>query len=201
MTKSNRIARWTLLPSLGLLVAVFSAFPSLPANAAQFFKQTNLVTDDPLINPAQQTDPNLKNAWGISFSPTGPFWVSDNGTGLTTLYNVNPASEATAVVPLVVTIPGAGTVTGQVFNGTTHFNNDAFLFVSEDGTVSGWRGALGTTAETLVLASAANVYIGNGGAAGSTEKVYFSAGPNGEKNGLFGVIQPGRAYFLPLIER
>ena len=54
-------------------------------------------------------------------------------------------------------------MTGQLFNskaGTGAFNGDLFLFVSEDGTVSGWRGALGTAAETLVLASSANVYKG-----------------------------------------
>jgi uncharacterized protein (TIGR03118 family) len=40
---------------------------------------------------------------------------------------------------------------------------------------------------------------GNGGPAGSVEKIYFSAGPNGEVNGLFGIIQPIRTYYLPLI--
>ena len=80
---------------------------------------------------------------------------------LTTLYSVDPLTNATAIVPLVVTIPGDGTVTGQVFNGTTNFNNDLFLFVSEDGTISGWRGALGTVAETIVAASPANVYKGS----------------------------------------
>jgi uncharacterized protein (TIGR03118 family) len=62
---------------------------------------------------------------------------------------------------LVVTIPGAGTPTGTVFSGVAGaFNSDLFLFASEDGTISGWRGALGTTAETLQLGSAANVYKG-----------------------------------------
>ena len=61
-----------------------------------------------------------------------------------------------------MTIPGAGSVTGQVFNGNAAaaFGSDLFLFVSEDGTVSGWRAALGTTAETLVAGSDANVYKG-----------------------------------------
>ena len=55
-----------------------------------------------------------------------------------------------------------GNVTGQVFAGVAgSFNGDAFLFVSEDGTVSGWRGALGTVAETLVLPRANNVYKGS----------------------------------------
>jgi uncharacterized protein (TIGR03118 family) len=64
-------------------------------------------------------------------------------------------------VGLTVTIPGAGNVTGQAFGGVAgSFNGDAFLFVSEDGTISGWRGALGTTAEVLQLGDPTNVYKG-----------------------------------------
>lgn len=161
MTILNRIARWSIFASLGLIVMVFLPFLSSPTEAAPLFDQINLVTNDQTANPAQITDPNLVNAWGISFSPTSPFWVSDNGTGLVTLYRVDPTTNATTIPGLVVSIPGAGTPTGQVFNGTgTGFNGDLFLFVSEDGTISGWRGALGTAAEVLVPASTANVYKG-----------------------------------------
>src|SRR5262249_24093642 len=73
--------------------------------------------------------------------------------------SVNPLNNVTTKVGLEVTIPGDGSVTGQVFNGTSAFNNDRFLFVSEDGTVSGWRGALGTQAEGLQTASS-DVYKG-----------------------------------------
>jgi uncharacterized protein (TIGR03118 family) len=119
---------------------------------------TNLITDDQIANPATLTDSSLQNAWGISYSPSGPFWISDNASGLVTLYNVNPTPSK---VPLVISLPGDGSVTGQVFNATAGtFNSDNFLFVGEDGTISGWRGALGTTAETLQLSSADNVYKG-----------------------------------------
>ena len=123
---------------------------------ADSFAVTNLVTNDQAANPAQITDPHLVNAWGISYGATSPFWVSDNGTGVTTLYSVNPTTNATSIVPLVVSIPGDGSITGQVFNtanGAGAFNKDLFLFVSEDGTISGWRGALGTNAEVLQSAS------------------------------------------------
>lgn len=140
-------------------IAALSAFCQ-PA-AAIAFQQTNLVTDDPAANAAPVIDPNLKNAWGISRSATGPFWVSDNGSGVSTLYRVNPTTNATTTQALVVSVPGAGSVTGQVFNSTgTAFNGDAFLFVSEDGTISGWRAALGAAAETLQAGSSANVYKG-----------------------------------------
>jgi uncharacterized protein (TIGR03118 family) len=118
------------------------------------------VTDDQSVSHAQITDTQLVNGWGISSSPTSPFWVSSNGMGVSNLYSVNPTTQATTKVPLTVSIPGDGSVTGQVFNGGTGFNSDRFLFVSEDGTVSGWRGALGTSAETLVTSDPANSYKG-----------------------------------------
>ena len=74
------------------------------------------------------------------------------------MYRVDPVTQATTGPALVVSIPGAGNPTGQVFNGNAAaVNGDLCLFVSEDGTVSGWRGALGTTAETLVPASPDNI--------------------------------------------
>jgi len=144
-----------LLPA-ALVVVLLSA-----ANSHAQVVVTNLVTDDQNVNAATLTDGDLKNAWGMSRSTTGPFWVSDNATGLATIYNVNPANDAPVKVGLTVTIPGDGSVTGQAFNGlASAFGGDAFLFVNEDGTISGWRGALGTTAEILQTADSANVYKG-----------------------------------------
>ena len=125
-----------------LLLAAFTATPVLAASITQ----TNLVSDG--ATSAAHTDPNLKNPWGISYSATGAFWVSDNATGLTTLYDGTGTVES-----LVVAIPaagggtGLGTPTGQVFNpSTTDFavtqngvsGASAFLFATEDGTISGW---------------------------------------------------------------
>src|SRR3989442_10047722 len=114
--------------------------------AAQFYAQRNLVSDGAV--PAALVDPNLVNAWGLVSSPTSPWWISDNGTGRSTLYNVgNGAIQA------VFTVPGAGgqqgTPTGVVFNGGTGFvvtnsggtSPARFIFAAEDGTISGFRGA------------------------------------------------------------
>ncbi len=152
------------------------------------FQATVLVTDAQSANPGQVTDPNLVNNWGLSYTPTGPFWASANGTGKSTLYAVNPITQATAVNALVVSIPGDGSVTGQVYNPNTgSFNGDRFLFVSEDGTVSGWRSALGTTAETLQTASAANVYKGAAIATvNSTSYLYAANFSNGTVDVLKG---------------
>lgn len=159
----NRMSFWAHpVRALGFCAALTCLGAAV---AAPVYSVTNLVTDDQAAHPAQITDLGLKNAWGLSYGPTSPFWVSSNGAGTSTLYSVNPLTELTAKQGLTVSIPGNGSVTGQVFNGGTGFNADRFLFVNEDGTVSGWRPALGTTAETLVVGSGAglpptNVYKG-----------------------------------------
>jgi uncharacterized protein (TIGR03118 family) len=108
--------------------------------------QTNLVSDIPGL--AANTDPDLKNAWGISFGPATPFWVSANGSGVSNLYTATGTK-----LGLVVAIPGVGGApglpTGQVFDGSGAFNGDRFIFAGEDGVISGWRPALGTSAEVL----------------------------------------------------
>src|SRR6266542_3322848 len=81
------------------------------ASPIPIYDQINLVSDIPGL--AAVTDPNLKNPWGMSFTATSAFWVSDAGTGVATLYN-----GAGVPAALIVTIPGAGP-TGQVANGTT----------------------------------------------------------------------------------
>jgi uncharacterized protein (TIGR03118 family) len=127
----NRGTMAALAAGLALLAA------GTDGRADQFYRQTNLVTSD--------QDPDLVNPWGISFGPTSPFWVSDNATGKATLYDT-----AGSKLGLVVTMPSGGEpITGQVFNSSANFNQDAFLFASESGMISGWRGALGTQAETL----------------------------------------------------
>ncbi len=134
------------LPSF--TAGVIMSLLAIPAWAVSF-TQTNLVTDDQTAHVAQITDPGLKNAWGMSFNPAGPFWVSANGSGMVNLYKVDPVTQATTRQTLSVAIPGDGSVTGQAFNGIpTSFNGNPFVFVSEDGTISGWRPALGTGANT-----------------------------------------------------
>lgn len=120
------------------------------ARIAQVLAETDLVADEPM--KAAQVDPQLVNAWGISFSTTGKPWVSDNGTGLTTVYD-----PTTGALLLTVTIPapmgqeGPSKPTGQVANtDATAFMGDKFIFVTEDGTVSGWQPADGATAVSHV---------------------------------------------------
>jgi uncharacterized protein (TIGR03118 family) len=106
----------------------------------------NLVSNGSV--PADLTDPSLVNGWGIAASSTSPWWVSDNGTGLSTLY-----TGAGAKIALTVTV--ANDPTGTVFNGTTGFvvksvdgtksGAARFLFAGEKGTILGWNPAVAPT--------------------------------------------------------
>ena len=134
----------SLIALIFLGVAATGATPSF----ASSFKVTTLATN--------ATDPGLINPWGLAASATSPLWIGVNGSGTSEIYNGAGVKQA-----LVVTIPGDGSVTGVVFSGVAGaFNGDTFLFASEDGTFSGWRGALGAAAETLAVGSPDNVYKG-----------------------------------------
>ncbi len=93
-------------------------------------------------NTGKQADKQLINPWGLVYGPSAPFWLSDQGSGLSTLYTGTGAKQS-----LVVTIPtgsgsGVGSPTGIVYNGSSEFQIDnwtsAFLFSTLDGTISGW---------------------------------------------------------------
>jgi uncharacterized protein (TIGR03118 family) len=161
----DTIAATSFLRRLSLFVlAACLALIAIRATAKDHKKfggyvQTNLVSD--LAGIAQLQDTNLVNPWGVSFSATSPFWISDNGSLRATLYAVtnDPGGfPHVAKQGLEVRTPG-GSPTGQLFNTTTNFHGDLFIFAGEDGTVSGWRSALGTTAEVLTSRSNA-VYKG-----------------------------------------
>jgi uncharacterized protein (TIGR03118 family) len=154
------------------LAAVPAAAQATPA----FVHQTNLVSDIPGL--AATTDPNLVNPWGIASSPTSPFWIADNGTGVSTLYN-----GAGQPIPLVVTIPppagsppgATAAPTGTVFNPTSDFvvlqgmasGPSRFLFATEDGTISGWNPTVDLTHAILAVDNSASGAIYKGLALGN----------------------------------
>jgi uncharacterized protein (TIGR03118 family) len=152
-----------------VLVPLLSSHAAVPG-----YMQENLVADLP--NVAANTDPNLVNPWGIAFASGGPFWIADNGTGLSTVYQAN-GQPAPAAAPLRVTIPmpssnttppaGAhASPTGMVFNGTAGFalapgQPALFLFATEEGTISGWNANVNMSQAVLkVDRSSSAVYKG-----------------------------------------
>jgi uncharacterized protein (TIGR03118 family) len=159
----------------GAMLAVMPAWASA-------YVQSNLVSDIPGL--ATFTDPNLRNPWGIAFSATSPFWVSNQFTGTSTLYN-----GAGQPQPLVVTVPGAGTgprgPTGQVFNATSDFalttgGKAFFLFANLDGSISGWNPAQGTQAAVTVPPLGA-VYTGLAMGNNGTGNFLYAADASGNR--------------------
>jgi len=126
------------LPAFIGSLAVLLALAMPAAAAGGSYQVHKLVADRP--GHAATTDPNLVNGWGIVAGPSTPWWVSDNGTDKSTLYD-----GAGNTIPLVVNVGGGPT--GTVFNGSSDFvvthNADSapalFLFASEDGKIRGWN--------------------------------------------------------------
>jgi len=140
--------------------------------------------------PAEHTDANLVNPWGVSYAPTGPFWVSDNGTGVTTLYDGEGVARAAggffaiaiATPPLD---PDPATPTGQAFVGGQgftvtafgHSGDAAFLFGTEDGTIAGWAPTLDPAHAVLAVDHSPDGAVYKGLAVGSdgTQPLLFAA--------------------------
>jgi uncharacterized protein (TIGR03118 family) len=152
--KSKRIAAWLAVAGVATVTLAAcggsghddhaSSTPP-PATQTSSFKTTVLVSDGSVTAP--NTDPNLKNGWGIAFNPSGAMWVSDNNTKKSSLYDGNGVVQS-----LVVTIPpnAAGAPagpTGIVFNKSTDFqigapgvaqSNAVFLWATDAGTIAAW---------------------------------------------------------------
>src|ERR1700724_1876968 len=148
-----------------LLSIIIVAAPSrLLAQQSGYF-QTNRVSNT--AGAATTTDPQLLNPWGISFLPGQDFWIANNNSGTSTLYDLN-GSKNTA---LVVTIPGAtknpngncspGCPTGNVSNSNgTYFGGGQFIFDTEDGLIANWTGASNTASVAFDNSASGAVYKG-----------------------------------------
>ena len=158
---------------------------SLSAPAFAQYTVTNLVSNQN-ANGANPADPNLVNAWGITSGALTPFWVSDNGTGKSTLYNgLGQKQKLTVTTPAVGGSTAPGTPTGVIFNTTTDFDvtknhvtaSPLFIFATADGTIRGWSPKVdGTTAllgadRSGVGASYTSLAIANDG----TENLIYAA--------------------------
>src|SRR5207249_3419912 len=131
---------------------------------------------------AANTDPDLVNPWGVSFGPNSFFWVSDNHSGVATIYDGTGAK-----VPFTVTIPpplgasGPAAPTGQVFNGSDDFvvtsgGNSGpafFIFATEDGTISGWNPNVDGTHAVLAVDNSSSNAVYKGLAIGTSGGQHF----------------------------
>src|SRR5580704_11646262 len=151
------------IPLIGLL-AILAISSGLAAQQAGY-SQTNLVSNTAGV--ANTTDTQLLNPWGISIFPGQDFWIANNNSGTSTLYDAQ-GNKDTA---LVVTIPGAshnpngncnpGCPTGNVSNGNgTYFGGGQFIFDTEDGLIVNWTGASNTAAVAFDNSASGAVYKG-----------------------------------------
>ena len=178
-----------LAASLGLLLGAALSAAAQNPNAQNLYSVHKLVSDVP--GEAAITDSDLVIGWGISHGLTSPWWVSNEGTDTSTLYNGN---TPVAKVPLTVAVEGGPT--GQVRNDSTDFKVDAgtgllpsrFIFATESGKIRGWIG-VGTTA-IQAIATPDAIYLGLAiGSVGSANYLYaanFHAGTVDVFNGTWG---------------
>jgi uncharacterized protein (TIGR03118 family) len=158
---------WTL--ALGLAAVVAGCGNDV--NSGPGFTQTNLVSNT--AGPAPIVDPNLVNAWGLAQTADGPWWVANDGSGVSTAYDGTGTPD-----PAVITIPppagsAPGTMsmpTGIAANPSSGFVITAgdrsapatFVFATEDGTIAGWAPAVDAATAVIAIDNSATnaVYTG-----------------------------------------
>src|ERR1039457_291670 len=153
MTSNSRKLYVTVL----FLTAVQLASAAAPANG---YLVHNLVADQPGI--ADFTDPSLVNPWGFATSATSPFWLTDGGAGLSTVYTSNgtPNANTHPTVPPSAKGTTPSTPTGIVANATGGFLVQGkvpnFIFVTADGALSAWASAVSATQAQLMVDNSAS---------------------------------------------
>jgi uncharacterized protein (TIGR03118 family) len=179
---------------------------------APVFLVHNLVSDLPGI--ADHQDSNLINPWGNGFGQT-PFWVGNNGTGTSTLYDGTGTATALVVsIPSAGGVPTGGPVTGVIFNSfssnTAVLNVAAgkpasFLFCSEDGIISGWNSTADATHALIAVdnSKAGAVYKGCALGGTSTAPLFFAANFNAGAidvfDGGFKPVVNANAFVNPIV--
>jgi len=151
---------WRRLHVLTATLTLALLFVSSEALAQ--YKVTNLVSNQ--SGQATHTDPLLVNAWGLAYGPGGPFWVSDAGSGWSTLYNAGGAKQSLEVMVPSANGSGTGSPTGIVHNGSQEFQIQGsaaiFIFATLDGTISGWAPQVNLNAAIIAVNNPGAVYTG-----------------------------------------
>ena len=195
------------IPAL-IATAALLAVAATPATAANVNSDNAYAVTTFQTN---ETDPDLVNGWGIVAGPTTPWWIADNGTSRSTLYNGNTGAKVTAVIVDIAGRGGTrtGLPTGIVFNGVaTDFvitgssgatSNARFIFDSLDGTLSAWNGGPSSVIE--YTSDHDSVYTGLAiGRVGTAQFLYLADFANGHVdvlNSAFGLEDWGSAFTDP----
>jgi uncharacterized protein (TIGR03118 family) len=194
------LSTWKFWKSVPVFALSLFLLPAV--TQAQHYKQTNLVSD--ITGMAPVIDPNLKNPWGLTRSSGSPFWIANNNSGTSSLYSgtggaINIFTEAGGAAGNFITVPPPGFApgtqsapTGVVFNGSAaDFHLDkgtpaglsaAFIFSTEDGTISGWNLGANVASGAKPPSINAVLEVDNSEKGGPNGAVYKGA-TSGEING------------------
>lgn len=160
-----------------LTVALAVALMLTSSVAMAQYKLTNLVSN--VKGQATHTDPLLVNAWGLVYGPGTPFWISDAGTGWSTIYNGNGVKQGLEVVVPSASGSGPGSPTGIVFNGSKDFqiqgSSAIFIFATLDGTISGWVPSVNFNDALIAATNPGAVYTGLASTSNASGNVLFAA--------------------------
>jgi uncharacterized protein (TIGR03118 family) len=141
------------------------------------YQVTNLVSNQ--TGQAKHTDPLLVNAWGMAYAPGSPFWISDAGSGWSTLYDQNGVKQTLVVAVPSATGFGPGSPTGIVFNGSQDFQiqgwSSVFIFATLDGTISGWVPQVNFNSTLIAVNNAGAVYTGLAVSAHTSGNMLYAA--------------------------
>jgi uncharacterized protein (TIGR03118 family) len=166
----------TLLSFLACGGGGSSSTPALAPPAAPPAYQVTLLVSDQAAAGATTTDTHLVNPWGIAYGPTTSFWVANQATATTTVYDGLGRMPATPIVVANPAVPGhvMGGPTGVVYNGTAGFLGDQFLLASLDGCICGWSAGV-TTTRRVDNSGTQAVYTGLATGTSGTASYLFAA--------------------------
>jgi uncharacterized protein (TIGR03118 family) len=180
------MSRW-FSSVLGYASSVALMLMLVSSMAAAQYKLTHLVSNQ--AGMAAHTDPLLVNAWGLVYGPGGPFWISDNGSGLSTLYTASGVKEGLEVEVPTAGSDGPGSPTGIVFNGSKDFQvkgwPSIFLFATLDGTISGWAPQSNPNAAIVAVTMPGAVYTGLANTSKTSGNFLFAADNANNKVDVF----------------
>jgi uncharacterized protein (TIGR03118 family) len=159
----QRLTPAALVATLAAALLAVGAAPAAPPG--NHYTVTPLASDVPGLAPA--TDSHLQNTWGLARSATSPWWIANNGTASTSVYNGAGTRVDIGGLP-AQGVPGDPTgavfsgIAGQFQVGTTASPTTLapanFIFDGEDGTISAWR--IGSTAALVTVPSSGAVFKG-----------------------------------------
>ncbi|HXJ97082.1 MAG TPA: TIGR03118 family protein [Terriglobia bacterium] len=182
-TFHQRLSHVLMAFALLALMVGLAPRPAAAQDAVTQYAMYGLVSN--IAGKAIWTDPNLQNPWGIANSSSGPFWISDQLSGLSSFYNGSGSPFGT------ITVPGAagnplGSPTGIVYNSNSSSflvtqngisGSAVFIFDTLDGTISGWSPGVNPSEAVVAVDNSATdaIYTGLAIATNSTGTFIFAA--------------------------